>query len=218
VARWLPDTLPRAQRVQHGVIEALRVYGRLLADRRFLGLVAAVSCASGVLFAYVSGSPGVFIGQYGVTPQHFGFFFGANAGGITAASQLNRWLLRRWAADRIVRTAYAVNLGAALLLLLAVVTGAGGFPALVGLLFVCVASLGVIFPNLAALVMAPFGSVAGSASALMGTLQFAVGGAAGTLVGLLHNGTALPMVAVVTACSLTGWTILRTTVRAAAPV
>jgi DHA1 family bicyclomycin/chloramphenicol resistance-like MFS transporter len=88
----------------------------------------------------------------------------------------------------------------------------------VGLLFVCVASLGVIFPNLAALVMAPFGSVAGSASALMGTLQFAVGGMAGTLVGLLHNGTALPMVAVVTACSLTGWTILRTTVRAAAPV
>ncbi len=209
VARWLPDTLPRERRVAHGIGEALRVYGRLLVDRRYIGYVTAVGCASGVLFGYISGAPTVFIEQHGVTPQAFGLFFGANAGGLIAASQLNRWLLRRSTARRILQVVYSVNTVAALLLLGQAATGWGGFPALVVLLFICIASTGLIFPNIAALAMTPFGAVAGSASALMGTLQFGMGGVAGTAVGLLHNGDALPMAGVVAACSVIGWTVLR---------
>lgn len=208
--RWLPDTLPRERRVAHGVLEALRVYGRLLVDPRFIGYVAAVGCASGLLFGYIAGAPTVFIEQHGVTPQAFGLFFGANAGGLIAASQLNRWLLRRWRARQILGVAYTVNTVAALLLVAEALTGWGGFAVLVGLLFVGIASTGLIFPNIAALAMAPFGAVAGSASALMGTLQFGVGGLAGTAVGLLHNGTARPMAGVMAACSVIGWTVLRT--------
>jgi DHA1 family bicyclomycin/chloramphenicol resistance-like MFS transporter len=91
-------------------------------------------------------------------------------------------------------------------------TGWGGWLALVVLLFVTLAAAGVIFPNIAALAMAPFGEVAGSASALLGTVQFAVGAGAGALVGLLHNGTAVPMTAGVAGCAVTGWIIVRTLV------
>lgn len=212
-ARWLPDTLPRERRVAHGVVDALRVYGRLLLDLRFIGYVGAVGCTSGVLFGYISGAPSVFIEQHGVTPQAFGLFFGANAGGLIAASQLNRWLLRRWRARQILDTAYTVNTVAALLLVAEALTGWGGFAVLVGLLFVCIATTGLIFPNTAALAMTPFGAVAGSASALMGTLQFGMGGIAGTAVGLLHDGTARPMAAVLAACSVVGWVVLRRAAR-----
>lgn len=211
--RWLPDTLPPERRVAHGVVEALRVYGRLLVDPRFITYVTAVGCASGMLFGYISGAPTIFIEQHGVTPQAFGLFFGANAGGLIAASQLNRWLLRRWPARRILGVVYTVNTVAALLLVGEVLTGWGGFTALVALLFICIASTGLIFPNIAALAMTPFGAVAGSASALMGTLQFGMGGLAGTVVGLLHNGTALPMAGVMAACSVVGWTVLRRAAR-----
>ncbi len=57
--------------------------------------------------------------------------------------------------------------------------------------------------------MSPFGEVAGSASALLGTLQFSIGAGAGTLVGLLHSGTAVPMTAIVAVCGLLGYLIVR---------
>jgi len=57
--------------------------------------------------------------------------------------------------------------------------------------------------------MAPKGRVAGSASAMMGTVQFGIGGAAGSAVGLLYNGTAIPMAAVLATSSIIGYTMLR---------
>ncbi|MBP6506100.1 MAG: multidrug effflux MFS transporter [Opitutaceae bacterium] len=209
VFRWLPDTLPRERRTRHGVVDALRIYGRLALNTRFLGYVLAVSCTSGVLFGYIAGAPIVFIEQHGISPQWFGLFFGANAGGLIAASQLNRWLLRRWSTRRVLDVAYALHTIAAVLLLVQVLSGWGGFAALVGVLFICIASAGVIFPNIPALAMTPFGAVAGSASAFMGTLQYGLGGVAGTLVGLLHDGTARPLAFVVAGCSLAGWMMLR---------
>jgi DHA1 family bicyclomycin/chloramphenicol resistance-like MFS transporter len=56
--------------------------------------------------------------------------------------------------------------------------------------------------------MAPFGRQAGSASALLGALQFAIGAAAGTLVGVLDNGTALPMVGIIACCGVAAYVVL----------
>ncbi|OTE98443.1 Bcr/CflA family drug resistance efflux transporter, partial [Pseudomonas aeruginosa] len=64
-------------------------------------------------------------------------------------------------------------------------------------LFGCVASLGCIIPNASACAMAGQGQHAGSASALMGSLQFSVAAGASALVGVLHDGTAIPMTLVI---------------------
>jgi len=210
VMRILPETLPHDQRVRHNLGEILRTNAGLFTHREFLGYVLAVSCMSGVLFAYISGSPTLFIEKYGISAQRFGLFFGANAAGLILTSQLNRVLLGRFTARRILVSVYTLNTTAALLFLGQVLTGWGGFPAAVILLWICVASSGLIFPNTTALAMAPVGQVAGSASALMGTLQFAVGGAMATLVGALHDGTGRSMAAVVAGSSVAGWVILRT--------
>ncbi|MCZ3114703.1 hypothetical protein NYZ21_19910, partial [Acinetobacter baumannii] len=55
------------------------------------------------------------------------------------------------------------------------------------------AALGCIMPNASALSLAHQGHRAGTASALMGTLQFGMGTLAGTAVSLWHDGTALPL-------------------------
>ena len=95
--------------------------------------------------------------------------------------------------------------------------GWGGLVALMVLLFLNVSVAAIITPNVAAIAMAPFGPVAGSASALLGTVQFAVAATAGALVGLCHNGTAVPMTAAIALCALGSWTVWHTLGRSGRP-
>ena len=102
---------------------------------------------------------------------------------------------------------------AGLLLVLMAATGAGGLAGLLPPLFVCVAGYGIIAPNASAAALAPYANAAGSASALLGVVQFVVSGVAGALVSRLGDGTALPMAGVIAGCGLAAlvvfWTLAR---------
>jgi MFS transporter, DHA1 family, multidrug resistance protein len=205
----LPETLPAERRQRAGLGQVLAVYGRLLADRSFVGYALAGGFVLAGMFAYIAGSPFVFIELYGVAPQHFGWIFGANALGLISASQLNRWLLMRYRSETILAAALAICATSGVLLVLAAATGFGGIVGLLPPLFICVASVGLVGPNATAAAMAPHGQIAGSASALLGTLQFAVGAGSAALVGALDNGTALPMAGVIAACVIAALVIFQ---------
>jgi DHA1 family bicyclomycin/chloramphenicol resistance-like MFS transporter len=205
----LPESLPADRRNRAGVARALGVYWRLLADRRFLGYALAGGFISAGMFAYISGSPFVVIELYGISPQHYGWIFGANAFGLILASQLNRWLLARYRGEAILSVTLAVAAAAGIALALVAATGFGGLVGLLLPLFFCIASVGLVGPNTAAAAMAPYGRVAGSASALLGTLQFVVGAAAGMVVGALYDGTALPMAGAIAACCIAALAIFQ---------
>ena len=138
-----------------------------------------------------------------MAPDRYGLFFGTNAFGLIAASQINGRLAHRVDPHRIVSVVLPVAALAGLTLLTTTVTGLGGFPGILVPLFVFVSSLGFVLPNTTVLAMAPHGTVAGSASALLGTVQFFLGAVAAALVGLLANGTAIPLGAVIAACGVT---------------
>jgi DHA1 family bicyclomycin/chloramphenicol resistance-like MFS transporter len=198
----LQESLPLERRARHNLPTVLRRYGGLLADGRFMGYTVAGGLASAAMFAYISGSPFVFIELNGVPPEQFGLLFGINALGLIAASQLNRWLLERYTGGQILFSALTVTAASSLLLAGAAATGIGGFAGLLVLLFFCIASTGLVGPNATAGAMAPYADQAGSASALLGAVQFGLGAAASTLVGLLFNGTALPMAATIALCGV----------------
>ena len=205
----LPETLPVERRTRAGLGAVLRVYGGLLADGRFMGYALAGGLTSGAMFAYIAGSPFVFIELNGVPPERFGLIFGTNALGLILASQFNRWLLARYYSGQILTAALAVTAGSGLLLAAITAAGIGGFAGMLALLFCCIASVGLVLPNATAAVMAPFGRQAGSAAALLGAVQFATGAGAGALVGALHNGSALPMVGVMALCSVAAFLMLQ---------
>lgn len=204
-ATGLPETLPVERRVRHNFSEMANGYGYLLRNHRFVRYAIALGCIAGVNFSYISGAPFLFIELNGVSPQHFGLFFGANAFGLIGASQVNRRLLRCFSAQQILSVALSVNTAAALLLTAAGISGIGGFPVLVVLLFICLCTTGLLYPNVTALALEPFYKEAGSASALLGTIQYTLGATAGAFVGLFHNGTALPMTVIMTTCGVVGW-------------
>lgn len=200
----LPESLPTERRQRRSMAEMVKVYGHLLKNRRYLRYAIALGCGAGINFAYISGAPLIFIELHGVSPQQFGLFFGTNAFGLITASQINRRLLRRFTPQRIAAYAFAVNASAGILLTAAALTGIGGFPAQAALIFVCICTTGLLYPNITALAMAPFEKAAGSASALLGTIQYTLGASAGALVGILHNGTAVPTTATMAICGVVG--------------
>ena len=216
-ALGLPESLPPERRVRHGFARMAAVYGHLLGNRRYLCYAVALGCIAGVNFSYISGAPFLFIELHGVSPQSFGLFFGANACGLIGASQVNRRLLHRFSAQRILDVAIGVNAVGSLLLTAAVFTGIGGFAAQVFLLFLCLSTTGLLYPNVTALALAPFEKAAGSASALLGTVQYSIGATAGAAVGLLHNGSAVPMTATMAACGVVGWCVISLGKRTAIP-
>jgi DHA1 family bicyclomycin/chloramphenicol resistance-like MFS transporter len=199
---FLPESLPVERRQRQHVGAVLAVYVRLLRDRVYLAYVVTGGMIFSGLLAYISGSPFVFIELFDVPPEQYGLFFGMNAIGIITASQINRWLASRHDAERIVRFVLPIAMTAGLVLLADAYTGLGGFPGILVPLFCFIACHGFIMPNTTALAMAPHGSVAGSASALLGTLQFVLGATAGALVGVFGNGTAVPFAAVIAGCGV----------------
>lgn len=214
VALLLPESLPPARRRRDGPLAILRTYARLLGNRRFLGLALSGALPVAGMFAYIGGSPFVFMELHGIPPQGYGLFFGANALGIMIVAQANAWAMRRGvAAARALSVVQAAMGVAGLLLLATAATGIGGFPGLVAALFCYVAGVGAVMPLASSLAMAPHGAVAGSASALIGTLQFGLGALTGWLVGALHDGTAVPMALAVALCGLGGILVRRALVR-----
>ena len=210
VMLMLPESLPTARRQRRRFGQVMAVYGGLLKDRAYVGYVLSGGLIFSGLLAYIAGSPFVFIELFGVPPERYGLFFGANAVGIIGASQINRWLANRFEATDIVSAVLPVAMTAGVILVVDAYTGFGGFAGILVPLFVFIACHGFVMPNTTALAMAPHGPVAGSASALMGTLQFVLGATAGTLVGALGDGTAVPFAAVIATCGAAAFAVYRT--------
>ncbi len=199
VAWGLPESLPENQ-PRPPLSGALKQYARLLKDGVFLGYALTGGIAMAGMFAYIAGSPFVFIKLYGVPAEHYGWLFGMNAGGFIVVAQVNaRLLAKRAPGSLLTRTIWVYLLAGLAVLGISALHTEALWPLLVPL-FVCISSLGCIIPNASACAMNGQGAHAGSASALLGCVQFSVAAAAAGLVSALHDGSALPMALVITLC------------------
>lgn len=192
---------------------ALRTYAQLLRDRRLMLPALCSGLGMGGMFAYISGSPFILIGHYGVSEQQYGLLFGLNAVGLIVASQLNGAWLRRHQPLAVLQRALWVPGLAGIVLLLISLAGPPPLTLLMAGLFAYVSVLGCIMPNASAIAMAEQGQAAGAASALMGCVSYLVGMLAGLSVSLVPASGVLPMTAVM-AClgvlsTVAGWLALR---------
>jgi DHA1 family bicyclomycin/chloramphenicol resistance-like MFS transporter len=178
----LPESLPPVRRQQLSIASILYLYRRLLTHRIFIVHTLTISLACAALFAYVGGSPGLFIETFHIPAQRFGLFFGANAFCLIAMSQVNGRLARKIDARKLLRWALAISIAAAAALLVVVLTGFGGLWTISPCLFVFLGTFGFIFPNTTVLAMSPHGANAGNASALLGFFQFFISALGGIIV------------------------------------
>ncbi len=217
VLRNMRESLPDERRTPLAVGTILANFRLLLTHRGFMGYALAGGLGSAGMFAYISGSPLVFIQIYGIDPRWFGLVFGLNAASLILAAQLSARLLNRHRPlDLLLRSQFTLVLMTAAALVLTL----GGWinlPLLMLCLMGFMASQGFVGPNSAALALAEQGPRLGTASALMGALQMFCGALSGFLVSLWHTDSPLPLTAVLAACAALSWLSSRMAIRRAPP-
>jgi MFS transporter, DHA1 family, multidrug resistance protein len=196
----LPESRSAETAAQARSENPLRAYVALFGMRRLMGYALAGALNGAVLFTYISTAPDLVMGTYGHTPMAFNLIFAVNAVGIIGASQINRGLLRRSTPDQVLRKASIASIVAALLLTLAAWSGWGGQWTVLPLLFAALSVYGLMGGNTMAGALSVDPRRAGSISALMGSASFGSGALASWVGGLLHDGTARPVAAVMFAC------------------
>ena len=152
------------------------------------------------MFAYIAGSPFVFMNLFGVSETQYGWIFGANAFGLILCSQVNRLLLRRYSSKKIILPAVALQFSCGILLFLGTLSGVLSPLGTNSLIFLYLTMQGFVTPNATSLFLEPFERNTGIASALSGSMLMVFAGLSSAAVSHLHNGTALPMTIVMAAC------------------
>lgn len=201
LAFGLPETLPPSKRRPANLLLTLKVFGGLLADRKFLGYALASALALGSLFAYVAGASFVLQNVYDLTPQEFSLVFGANSVAIFLAGVLNTRLTGRVMPRPLLKVGLAGGAVGGVGLFVGGVVG-GGLATFLPPLFVVTISVGLLMPNAATLAMSRHPEAAGSASAVLGVTTFLIGGLMAPLVGAGGSASVLPMVTVMAGATL----------------
>ena len=205
----LEETRPVAARRQSSWRSALLSYGHLLADRHFLGLslIGAFGIAS--FFIYLANSSFVIINHYGLSPTLYSLFFASNAAAFIGTAQFNGWLTGRYGLHRVIRFAVHGFTLTMCSLFIVMALGVDRLFVMAVLLFIGYSFLGTIVPNASVLALEHHGEIAGTASALLGTLQMTVATAVMALAGIFANGTPLPMTGGIAACSLIAFALVK---------
>jgi len=217
IATMLPETRPKALRVESGVGSALSAYRLLFSDANFLALTFIGGFGIASFFVYLANSPFVLIGHYGLTPTLYSVFFSINAVSFFAVSQFTGKLADRFGLTRVVRIAVVGYFAAITALFVLFALGVDRLDVLAVLMFIGCGFLGLVIPTTAVLALEEHGEIAGTASALMGTLHFAAGAVAMAVVGLFVDGTAFPMVAGISACALITFVLAQVVLRQRRP-
>ena len=195
----LPETLGESRRNEAHPLAMLLGYFELLRSRRYVGYVACSTFYFCCLFAFIAGSPFVYIEYFGVPPQYYGFLFGVNMLGMIATTFINSRIVVRRGADRLLRIACWIGAAGAVVLLATGLRGVGGVAGIALPLFVVLSVLTVVASNAISGALSVFPNRAGSAAALAGALQFGAGALTSAVVGWFADGTPRPMIVIICA-------------------
>lgn len=200
---WLPETLPGEKRLTTPISSAFGNYASLLKNREFMRYTLCVSFFYVAAYAFIAGSPFVYISYYHVDPQHYGWLFAVNIIGVMALSSVNRRLVQRHPLHTLLRVAAFVAALATVLLALSVKTHIGGMVAMVLTIFIFFSMNGIVAAasTAAALDTVP-SNLAGSASALIGSLQYGSGIVSSLLLSVFSDGTPWAMAWIMMAFTL----------------
>lgn len=186
---WLPETLPEAKRVKASLTGAFRNYRSLLSNGRFMRYTLSLTFYYVGAYAFITGSPFVYISYYHVDPQHYGWLFALNIVGVMAMSVVNRRLVQRHPLEQLLKYATMLAALAAVALALLVKLESGGIVAIITTIFLLFSMNGIIAATSTAAALDAVPNIAGSASALIGALQYGSGIISSLLLAAFSDGT-----------------------------
>lgn len=187
---------------------AFDAYRKVICNWPLMRIALAGSLGSASFFTYLANAPQLLINGYGISPDHFGYFFAANAIGFIACAQVNRALLTHFEPRKILDGAIIAVFACGLLLLACSKMPAQGIWGLVVPLFFLIASFAFVVPNSLAVAQSYDTLRIGAVSAVTGAVAFAAGAMTAGLSGFIFDGTATPMAFVIVCASGAAFALL----------
>jgi MFS transporter, DHA1 family, multidrug resistance protein len=175
---------------------------------QFYTYAIAGSIAFCGLFAYVAGSPLVFMDVFDLSKKEYGWIFAGLSVGFIGSNQLNSLLIKRYKSEQVVRVALTAQVVAGLVFLIGSINGWYGLGGTLTMIFMVLCCIGLTNPNTSALCMAPFAKNGGVASALLGTMQLGLGAAASFGISVFTSHSAMPMAAIMAVSSIVALCVL----------
>jgi len=198
---FLRESLPVGRRRAGGLGAATRSYGSLLRDPVFVGLAFVGGFSLAGIFTYVSSATFVFQEGFGLSTGQFAAIFASGAVAITAGTQINGALIGRVRPEQILLVGVGVSVVTASALLTVSILGLGVLP-IAALLVLTLLTAGILLPAVPVIALAHNAHRAGSAAALLGAIQFAVGAFIAPISGLFDASSPVPMAAVILGAAL----------------
>lgn len=165
-----------------------------------IGYILCMGLTFAGMFAYITASPFVYIEYFGVSPQHYAWFFSLNIGGVIVLVSLNARYVGRFGTQRLLIAGAALAAASGLLLVFAGITGSGGLALIVAGLLGFVSVTGVLGANCMASLLGRYPQQAGAAAGLAVACQFGLGALASSMTSALHDGSPLPMTLIIGLC------------------
>ena len=186
---WLPETLPVEKREKASLGGVFRNYGLLLTNVAFMRYTLCLTFYYVAIYAFITGSPFVYISYFGVEAQYYGWLFALNIVGVMVMSVVNRRIVQHYALETLLKVATAVAGIAALVLAAGAWFHVGGLALIVVAIFILFSMNGIIAATSTAAALDAAPNVAGSASALIGALQYGSGIISSLMLAMLSDGT-----------------------------
>jgi MFS transporter, DHA1 family, multidrug resistance protein len=201
---YLPPGRKADKSISLKPVSVIKNFYTVVKQPQFLLYTLTGGFAAAAPFAYIAGSADVFMNLYGATPQEYGWIFAIIAAVIIATTQLNHVFLRKYTSQQVIKFNISIQSAIGLALLIGTYFGWYDKISLVIMIALFLAGHGLTNPNATALSLAPFSKHTGSAASLGGSFRMAMGGVGSALVSAFYNGTAIPMIAVMTGCVMIG--------------
>ena len=182
---FFKETLQPERRLKLNFTQVFILYSAILKDKSFRYPMIAGCFTGGALFCYISSASAVLMDQYQLSQQNFAYAFGFNAFGIIILSSLNKRLAHKLTVIQRLKTGGIIQVtGAVIIVISGLITQTPLWMVMFGL-FMTVSGIGFTGPNSMALAMSQQGARAGTASALMGSIQFSCGLLGGLMLNFL---------------------------------
>ncbi len=189
----LPETLGADDRHQESVTATVLGYRDILANRVLLGYAAAIGFYYVGIFANIAAGAFAYISYYGLSPIQYGLIFASGVFGLMIANIINARMVTRLGSDRMLFLGAAGAAVFGVALAVSALTGIGGVWGLIISQFLFSSMNGLILANGVAGALSSVSKRTGSASAVVGAIQYGSGMIGSALAGLFANGTPVPM-------------------------
>lgn len=195
---FLPETHLPPQRVVSSIKSTFSTYYALLGNWQFMRYTLCVTFFYVAAYAFIVGSPFVYIDYYGISAQYYGWLFSINIIGLVMVSFINRRLVMRYSLDLLLRCATIIALVALLILAILFYWQIGEVYSIIILVFIFFSMNGIIAACSTAAALNSVAKIAGSASALIGSLQYGSGIISSALLAWLSTDSPATMIVIMT--------------------